>query len=289
MSPVTVVTDTTCYLPPENVARLAMTLVPLYIVFGPDRTLRESDITDYSAFFEDLRSSDALPTTSQPSPGDFATAYGRLLDEGRDIVSIHISERLSGTSSSARAAADQLRRDGRGGERIRVVDSQTAAGGLGIVALAAATAAAAGASADEVEERATTARSELKMWFAVDTLEFFKRGGRIGAASAWIGSTLKIKPILTIEHELRPIERVRTTARAFERLLAYARQRHDSGFDAWVVQHISAEEQAAKLVESCREVFGTEPLFVSEIGPVLGTHAGPGLLGVGSVSTKLFE
>jgi DegV family protein with EDD domain len=117
----------------------------------------------------------------------------------------------------------------------------------------------------------------------VDTLEFLKRGGRIGAASAWIGSTLKVKPILTVEREISPVERVRTSARAFERLVDYARQRHESGADAWVVQHISAPDQAAELIARCREVYECEPLYVSEIGPVLSAHVGPGLLGMGSI------
>ena len=112
------------------------------------------------------------------------------------------------------------------------------------------------------------------MWFAVDTLEFLRRGGRIGAASAWIGSTLKVKPILTVENEMTPVERVRTSERAFERMVDYARQRHESGADAWVVQHISAPDQAVALVDRCRELFGREPTFVSEIGPVLSAHTG---------------
>ena len=138
--PVAVVTDTTSYLPPELVEEHGITLVPLYIVFG-DRTERESDITDYPAFFEELRSSAKLPTTSQPSIGDFIAAYGPLLDRGDDIVSVHISAGISGTSDAARQAAEQLERDGRGGERIRVIDSTTTAGGLGICALAGACAA----------------------------------------------------------------------------------------------------------------------------------------------------
>ena len=96
------------------------------------------------------------------------------------------------------------------------------------------------------------ARAELKIWFAVDTLEFLRRGGRIGAASAWIGSTLKVKPILTVESEMTPVERVRTSSRAFERMVDYARQRHESGADAWAVQHIPAPDQGAELVERCR-------------------------------------
>ncbi len=287
MSPVAVVTDTTAYLPAPMADDLDVTLVPLYVVFGPERVERESDITDYPAFFEELRGAESLPTTSQPSVGDFIGAYEPLLAEGREIVSIHISAGLSGTAGSATQAAEQLAREGRGGERVRVIDSTTAAGGLGMLVVSAGRAAAAGATLDEVQERVRETRAELKMWFAVDTLEFLRRGGRIGAASAWIGSTLKVKPILTVERELSPVERVRTSARSFERMVDYARQRHESGADAWVVQHISAAEQADRLIERCREVFGNEPLFVSEIGPVLSTHTGPGLLGVGSIPERL--
>ena len=283
MPPVAVVTDTTAYLPPDVVERHGVRTVPLYIVFGPDRTERESDITDYPAFFEELRSAESLPTTSQPSIGDFIGVFEPILTTGSDLVSVHISAGISGTADSARQAADQLEREGKGGERVRVVDSQTTAGGLGLVVLAAAAAAAAGEDGEGVERRAQEARADLKIWFAVDTLEFLRRGGRIGAASAWIGSTLKVKPILSIESELTPVERVRTSSRAFERLLDYGRQRHESGADAWVVQHISAEDQAARLVERGREVFGCEPVFVSEVGPVLSAHAGPGMLGIGAI------
>ena len=125
------------------------------------------------------------------------------------------------------------------------------------------------------------------MWFAIDTLEYLRRGGRIGGARAWIGSALKIKPILTLEEEITPVERVRTRARSLERLRDYARQRHESGADGWVVQHIQDEETADGLIEDCHEIFGCEPVFISEIGAVLGAHVGPGLLGVGSVPTEL--
>jgi fatty acid kinase fatty acid binding subunit len=219
MPPVAVVTDTTSYLPDDLVQREGISVVDLYVVFGSDRTVRESEITDYPAFFDELRSAEQLPTTSQPSVGDFVSVYEPLLQRGDDIASIHISGGLSGTVESARQAAETLQRDGKGGERIRVIDSTTVAGGMGLVVLAAARAAAGGASLEEVEQRASESREALKMWFAIDTLEFLKRGGRIGAASAWIGSTLKVKPILTVEGEMAPVERVRTSARAFERMV----------------------------------------------------------------------
>jgi DegV family protein with EDD domain len=286
MGRVTVVTDSTSYLPAEMIERHGIRVVPLYVVFDGDRPVPEVEITDYAAFFEELRTADKLPTTSQPSVGDFTKAFEPLLADGGEVVSVHISGGLSGTPEAARQAKRALERDGRGGERIEVVDSRTAAGGLGMMVLVAAKASAEGAGMCEVVARVLEARKELKIWFAIDTLEFLRRGGRIGAASAWIGSTLKVKPILTVENEMTPVERVRTSGRAFERMVDYARQRRDSGADAWSVQHIAAPEQCARLVERCREVFGCPPTLVSELGPVLAAHTGPGLLGVGGLPSR---
>jgi DegV family protein with EDD domain len=286
MSPVAVVTDSTSYLPPELIEQNGIAVVPLYVVFDGDRTLPEIDITDYPAFFEELRTAEKLPTTSQPSVGDFTSIYEPLLEAGNEIVSVHISGGLSGTPEAARQAKEALTRDDRGGERIEVVDSTTAAGGLGFMVLAAAKGARDGGSAKEVAEHVAEARKELRLWFAIDTLEFLRRGGRIGAASAWIGSTLKVKPILTVENEMSPVERVRTSSRAFERLVEYARACADSGADAWSAQHINAPDQCAALIERCAEIYGHEPTIVSEIGPVLSAHTGPGLLGTGAVPSR---
>jgi DegV family protein with EDD domain len=283
---VAVVTDTTAYLPEDVVAANRIHVVSLYVVFGGERTVPEAEITDYEAFFEELRSVEQLPTTSQPSVGDFISAYEPLLAAGDDVVSIHISGGLSGTPDSARQAAEQLERDGKGGERVHVIDSETAAGGLGLLVLTACRSRDRGDAADAVVDTLREARESLKMWFAIDTLEFLKRSGRIGAASAWLGSTLKIKPILTVEREMTPVERVRTSKRAFERMVDYARQRESSGADAWVVQHIQAADQAAALAERCREIFGHDGIFTSEIGPVLAAHTGPGLLGVGGLPSR---
>jgi DegV family protein with EDD domain len=289
MSRVAVVTDSTSYLPPELIERHGIKVVPLYVVFGGDRIVPEVEITDYPAFFDELRTAEKLPTTSQPSVGDFTATFEPLLAAGQEIVSVHISGGLSGTPEAARQAKEALTRDGKGGERIEVVDSTTAAGGLGFMVLAAARAARDGASAKEVAEHVAEARKELRLWFGIDTLEFLKRGGRIGAASAWIGSTLKVKPILTVENEMTPIERVRTSSRMFERLVDYARSCADSGIDAWSAQHINAPDQCAELVERCSEIYGKEPTIVSEIGPVLSAHTGPGLLGTGAVPRRFVD
>jgi DegV family protein with EDD domain len=287
MPPVSVVTDSTAYLPSEVVAQNNITLVSLYINWDGERTQPESEITDIDAFMDELRAGEHLPTTSQPSVGDFMAAYEPLLADGGEVVSVHISGGISGTVEAARQAAEQLEREGKGGERIRVFDSTTTAGGQGIVVLGAAKSARAGNSADQVVADTQATRDAMKMWFAVDTLEFQKRSGRIGGARAWIGSTLKIKPILTLEAEMVPIERVRTSRRAFERMVDYARQRQEAGADGWVVQHIRAEDEAERLIDACRGVFGNEPVFFSEVGPVLAAHAGPGMIGVGSAPRSM--
>lgn len=283
-----VVADTTSYLPPELLAKHDVKLVSLYVGIEGEQD-READITDLHAFYERLRASNEVVSTSQPSVGDFIAVYEPLLAEGKEIVSIHLSSRISGTYESAMQARERLTADGKGGERIVICDSGTAAGGMGLMILAASHSAEAGESATQAKGRAEAARNELKIWFAVDTLDYLRRGGRIGAARAWIGTTLKIKPILTLEDEITPIERVRTRSRAFERLVDYARQRHDDGADAWVVQHVQDPENAERLVEACRPIFGHDPVFTSEVGPVIGAHVGPGLLGVGGVPTSLLE
>src|ERR687895_1231816 len=147
MGDVAIVTDSTAYLPAELLGRHGIHVVPLYVVFGGDRTVPEVEITDYDAFFDELRSVEKLPTTSQPSVGDFTATFEPLLAEGREVVSVHISGGLSGTPEAARQAKEGLERDGRGGERITVVDSHTTAGGLGFMVLAAAKAVREGADA----------------------------------------------------------------------------------------------------------------------------------------------
>jgi fatty acid kinase fatty acid binding subunit len=283
-----VVCDTTAYLPDALVAERGIHRISLYVSVD-DHQEPEAEISDYAGFYERLRASENGATTSQPSIGDFISVYEPLLEAGREIVSIHISSGISGTFEAAGQARQRLIEEGRGGERIRVFDSRSACGGTGLCVVAAAAAAAAGEEGETVLARASRAREELKMWFAIDTLEYLRRGGRIGGARAWIGSALKIKPILTLEEEITPIERVRTRARSIERLRDYARQRHEAGHDAWVVQHIQDAETAAALADDCREIFGREPAFISEIGPVIGAHVGPGLLGVGSVSTAVLS
>jgi DegV family protein with EDD domain len=290
--PVAIVSDSTAYLPRELVEQHGIQLVSLYVNWE-DRSEREVDMPDFTEFYDRLRSADRLPTTSQPSIGDFVDVYTPLVNDGYDVVSIHISGGISGTVESARQAKERLAEqegvDAAGSNRITVIDSERACGGLGLMVLAGAKAAQAGGDLESVLNRVEQARANLKMWFAVDTLEYLRRGGRIGAASAWLGSALRIKPILTLEKEITPIERVRTGAKALRRLAEYAEQRHADGADAWVVQHIQAPEEVRQLAETVEQIMGRGPAFISEVGPVIGTHVGPGLLGVGSVSLADLE
>ena len=276
---VAIVSDTCHYLPADLVAKHEIHLVSLYIHWH-DEIMRESDISNYDDYYARLRDSNDLPTTSQPSIGDFLAVYEPLLAAGRDIVSIHLAGGMSGTVSAAEQAREQL---GERADRVHVIDSASACGGQGLVVLAAAAAARDGADADAVAQRAHRARAELKLWFAIDTLEYLRRGGRIAGAQAWLGSALKIKPILTVESEITPVERVRTSRRAFERMVELLRSCKEDGAEGYMVQHIQAPHEAEKLAARGVEIFGHEPVVISEIGPVIGTHVGPGLLGAGGI------
>ncbi len=283
--PVAIVSDTCHYLRPDLVATNQIHQVSLY-VHRRGETLRESEIDDYDAYFQRLGSDAELPTTSQPSIGDFLGVYEPLLEQGNDIVSIHLAGGMSGTVATAEQAREQL---GSRSDRVHVIDSRSACGGEGLMTLAAAAAARSGADAATVVDRAQQARDRLKLWFAIDTLEYLRRGGRIGGAQAWLGSALKIKPILTVESEITPIERVRTSRRAFGRLVALLEQCARDGADAWMVQHIQAPAEAERLAERGRAVLGSDPVNFSEIGPVIGTHVGPGLLGAGGIPSSLLQ
>lgn len=286
MARVQVVSDTTHYLPRDIVERDGLRLVSLYVNWD-GRTDRESDLADFSDYYAYLAVTRDLPTTSQPSLGDFLAVYEPIVEAGDDIVSIHLSGGISGTVGTAAQARAALIERGVGAERIVILDSETACGGMGLVAMAACSAARRGASADEVAGAARALRADLMTWFAVDTLEFLRRGGRIGSAQAYLGSALKIKPILTIGKEIEPVERVRTAGRAVARLKEYLVERREAGADRFAIQHIRDPERAEELVRAGREIYGNEPLFVSEVGPVIGTHVGPGLLGVSGVRSSL--
>jgi DegV family protein with EDD domain len=285
MAPVAVAADSTHYLPRALAQEQGVHQVSLYVGWKGEPE-RELQMDGFDGFYARLRDDRELPTTSQPSIGDFLAVWEPLIEQGRDVVSIHLAGGISGTVEAARQAHGLLAERGLG-ERVEVIDGETACGGTGLLVLAACAAARDGHGLDAVVERVREARKALRIWFCLDTLEYLKRGGRIGKAQAWLGGTLKIKPILSLEREIVPVERVRTAGRAFERMVAYAQDLHDNAADGWVVQHIQAPEQAERLIERCREIFDSEPVFTSEVGPVIGTYTGPGLIGVGAIPRAL--
>jgi DegV family protein with EDD domain len=287
MPAVAVATDSTHYLPRELAAREGIHQISLYVGWQ-GQPERELDMPSFDAFYERLRTDPELPTTSQPSIGDFLAVWEPLIEQGHDVVSIHLAGGISGTCEAARQAHALLSERGLG-ERVEVLDAESGCGGAGLLVLTACAAARACAGKDEVVARVRETRKALKIWFCLDTLEYLRRGGRIGKAQAWLGGTLKIKPILSLEYEITPVERVRTAGRAFERMVDYAKELHDGGADGWVVQHIQAPDQAQRLIDRCREIFDSEPVFSSEVGPVIGTYTGPGLIGVGGVPRALLS
>jgi DegV family protein with EDD domain len=287
MRPVAIATDSTHYLPRSLADREGVHQVSLYVGWK-DASRRELEMDGFDDFYERLRTDPELPTTSQPSIGDFLEVWQPLIDAGSDIVSIHLAGGISGTAEAARQAHALLAEQGLS-DHVEVIDSESGCGGTGLLALAACAAARSGADKAGVAQRVRDTREALRIWFCVDTLEYLRRGGRIGKAQAWLGGTLRIKPILSLEYEIVPVERVRTAARAFERMVGYAQELHDAGADGWVVQHIQAPDQAQRLIERGREIFGSEPVFTSEVGPVIGTYTGPGLIGVGAVPRALLS
>jgi DegV family protein with EDD domain len=287
MAPVAIATDSTHYLPAALAAEQGVHQVSLYVGWQ-GHPERELEMDGFDAFYERLASDDELPSTSQPSIGDFLAVWEPLIEAGNDVVSIHLAGGISGTCEAARQAHGLLAERGLG-ERVEVIDGETACGGMGMLVLVACAAARGGADKAGVVARVREARKALRIWFCLDTLEYLRRGGRVGKAQAWLGGTLRIKPILSLEFEIVPVERVRTAGRAFERMVRYAQELHDAGSDGWVVQHIQATEQAQRLIERCREIFDSEPLFTSEVGPVIGTYTGPGLIGVGGIPRSLLS
>lgn len=274
---VAVVTDSTAYLPPELIEGYGIHVVPLYVVL-PGRSGREGLDVGPEDVARALAVRGQTVSTSRPTPGDFVAAFRRALDQGAErLVSVHLSGELSGTSDAARLAASQI-----GEHIVTVVDSRSAAMGCGFAVLAAARSAAAGAPAQEVAETARRTAAQTSTFFVVDTLEHLRRGGRIGAAAAVLGSALAVKPVLYVkEGRVVPLEKVRTAARANNRLVQRAVEAAGEGPVSIAVHHLAAGERAERLAAELRDRLpALRELHVSELGAAIGAHVGPGAVGV---------
>ena len=272
---IAIVTDSTADLTSQMVEEMGVTIVPLRVIFGNEAYREGVDITT-EEFYERLVRSRQLPTTSAPSVGDFQEAYERLLKEVDSIVSIHIGAKLSATVQAAQTARQSLAKP----ERIEIVDSQAVSVVTGFVVMEAAEAARAGAKLAEVKAAAESAVQRTDVRFMLDTLEYVRRGGRIGRARAYLGTLLRVKPILTLrEGEVYPEERVRTRVRGLERMIQWA-VRHQKVKRA-VVAHATTLDEAESIRERLAMAFPNVKVHVVRFGPVIGTHGGPGTIGVG--------
>ncbi|MCG0288290.1 DegV family protein [Streptomyces antimycoticus] len=271
---VAIVTDSTAYLPQDAMERHRITAVPLTVVLG-DRALEEGTEISARSLAQALQKRKSV-TTSRPSPEMFAAAYRAAAEEGATgIVSLHLSAEFSGTYDAAALAAQDAP------VPVRVVDSGMVAMALGFCALAAAETAEGGGTLDEAVAAAEKRADGTAAYFYVDTLDYLRRGGRIGAAQALLGSALAVKPLLQLDEgriELR--EKVRTASKAIARLEEIVVERAGRSPVDIAVQHLAAGERAAALAERLRDrVPGLAELYVSEVGAVIGAHTGPGLLG----------
>jgi DegV family protein with EDD domain len=272
--PVQVVTDSTADLPPEIVQELDITVVPLQVIFGEESFRDGVDLTS-EEFFRRLGEAAELPRTSQPSVGELQQAYEELAAKTDRILSIHVSSRLSGTVETARQAAQALADRC----RIEVLDSGTVSMAMGFAVIAAARAAREGADLEACAEAAGSVLRRQRLAVALDTLEYLRRGGRMGRAQAFLGSLLRVKPILTIrDGEAFPLTRVRTHRKAVEEILRVCLE--GSEVEEAAVMHATSPEDARFLVEEVARRCPGVPVQIGRIGPVIGVHGGPGLIGL---------
>lgn len=274
--PVAVVTDSTAYLPAGLAAERGIRVVPLEVRLG-DRSGRDGTDIGPAELVTALADKTLAVHTSRPTPAAFEAVYREALAAGATgVVSVHLSRELSGTWDAARLAAEEV-----GPDRVRIVDSRAVAMGLGYAVLAACDAADAGADGADVEDAAADVASRCRVFFSVDNLERLRRGGRIGAAAALFGTALAVKPLLHLaEGRIMPLEKVRTSARAAQRLLDLAVAAAGEGADL-AVHHLGAAARAEELAVKLRERLPSAArLLVSEVGAVIGAHAGQGLLGI---------
>ena len=276
---VAIVTDSTADLAPDLVHERGITVVPLTVMLDGRDYLDGVDITA-DEFYARLAASGGMASTSQPAPGRFAETYSRLLADHDEVLSLHISARLSGTYEAATQGAELV-----DAARVRVVDTEMVSMPLALLVLAASAMAAEGAEAVAIAERLRPVRERMRVYFMVATLEYLRRGGRIGRAGALVGSVLQVKPVLTIaEGEVTPLERVRTQERALSRVIELA-----SSVDRPVcalVGHAAAAEAADRIARALEP--HADSLIVAPLGPVVGAHAGPGTVGVGCYPADLF-
>ena len=271
---VRIVTDSTCDIPAELAEELGIRIVPIYVMFGQE-TYRDRIDMDTDEFFDRLVTNNVHPTTSVPAPKDFADVYNELAEETDEIISIHLTAKESGTCNSAVLARDLVEKKC----HIEVVDSQSITISLGMLVIAAARAARSGANLDQVADLVRRNVPRVHLMFLVDTLKYVVRGGRLNRASGLVGSVLRVRPLLAMrDGDLSPVGVARTKAKAVERLYNFAK-----GFSKvreLAVAYTTDRDEADSLLQRLKSAVPDATGYLARVGPSLGTHAGPGAMGV---------
>lgn len=272
---VAIVTDGASSITPEKGIGYGLQVAPVYVTFN-EQTYRSGVDLDATEFYNLLRANKNLPTTAQPTARDFVDLYTELAKDVDEIVTVVISHHMSATLQSALMAKEQFTTI-----PVHVIDSESVTLGLGTIAIAAARAAEQGLDAPEIIRLIEHIKQNLNVFFTVDTLEYLHKGGRIGGGTAFLGSALNLKPILYVKDgRIEPLERARTRKRAIARLLELVEEKIGTKETHFAILHCEADEEAYELGEQIKAKFNCADLFISEAGPVIGTHAGPGTLGV---------
>ncbi|HUV91172.1 MAG TPA: DegV family protein [Anaerolineae bacterium] len=271
-----VVTDSSAYIPEAALGDLSIPVIPLWVIWGEER-LRDGVDIDPPTFYRRLRSAQTFPTTSQPSAGEFEEFFRQAASGADAVVGVFLTSKLSGTVANAQAAQARL-----ADLTIRVVDALSTSMGLGFIVLAAARAAAAGKSLDEVVTAAEEMRDRVHLLFAVDTLEYLHRGGRIGGARWLMGTALNIKPLLHLtDGTIEPLAQVRSKHKAIARMLEVAEERLGGKRMAEAaILDVDSPEEGDAVAKQVRERFGISTIYRTTVSPAIGTHAGPGTVGI---------
>ncbi len=278
MSKVAVVTDSTAYIPKDLVEKYALTVTPQVLIWG-DETLEDGVDIEPTAFYKRLKSAKVMPTTSQVSIVNMQKAFTELAGKGYDVIGIFISAKLSGTLQSAYKALELM---GPAASRVAVIDSYATSMAMGFQVLTVARAAAEGAGLADCVHLAEQAREHTGVYFAVDTLEFLHRGGRIGGAQRFLGSALNLKPLLMLcEGRIEAVERIRTRGKALERMIELVGEQVKGRTPVRVgTLHANAAEEAREVLDKAAQELGAVESVFSELSPVVGSHAGPGTIGL---------
>ena len=273
---IAVVTDSSAYIPAQALSGLSIPVIPLWLTWGTERLRGGVDI-DPPTFYRRLRGSDVVPTTSQPSTGEFMDFFRRVAAKADAFVGVFVTSKLSGTVANAQAVQAQLSE-----LAVRIVDSLSTSMGMGFMVLAAARAAAAGKALDKVVAAAEEMRDRVHLLFTVDTLEYLHRGGRIGGAKWLLGSALRIKPLLHFrDGTIEPLAQVRTKRKAIARMFEVAEERLGGKQVAeMAVVDAGSPEEGDAVAEQAKERFGISTVYRTMVSPAIGTHAGPGTIGI---------